>query len=149
VSLDGKRSRPLHTVKPLADSLGLKVHSSIRRNDALGVKETVENYNGTGNILICWEHVQMSDIAVAIGVTQYAEESGWSGVIEYPHKRFDLIWVIPTPYTQIVRVEGEQIPVLDDGKTPTPGNFAQPSRSISILLFVLVIVHFIFALMTS
>jgi hypothetical protein len=76
---------------------------------------------------------------------QYAEDSGWAGAIEYPHKRFDLIWVIPTPYTQITSVESEKVPVLDDGKTPTPGSSSRnyPSRSrLSLILVTTQLIYF-------
>jgi hypothetical protein len=141
--LDGQRNRPYNTVEPLANHLKLSIDSSIRRNDSVGAADAVRNYKGRGNILICWEHSQLTDIALAIGVIQYAEDSGWNGAIEYPHKRFDLIWVIPAPYTQITSVESEKVPVLDDGKTPTPGGSLRNYPSRSRLLLILVTTYFI------
>jgi hypothetical protein len=97
------------------------VNTQIHRDDAEGVALAVKRYNGSGNILICWEHSQMTNISSAIGVTGYAENSGWAGIpVEYPHKRFDLIWEVPPPYTKIKTVQSEQVPGLDDGKTPNP-----------------------------
>jgi hypothetical protein len=68
-------------------------------------------------VLICWEHMGLTEIAAALGAEKYGPESGWRGPVEYPDERFDLIWVVPPPYSQISRVEGEQVPVLDDGKS--------------------------------
>jgi hypothetical protein len=99
--------------------------------------------------LICWEHLQLASITVAMGVTQYANESGWKGVIEYPNERFDLIWVIPTPYTEIARVEGEQVPVLDDGKTPDQDSSGRQSREVTLALLSFVSVHIIYSLLIS
>ena len=64
---DGKRARPLDTVKPLADQLGLKVDTSCDRDDPKCVKKAVKNYKGDGNILICWEHNALTDIAKKLG----------------------------------------------------------------------------------
>ena len=88
----------------------------------------------------------MANISSALGVTRYGEDCGWAGIpIEYPRKRFDLIWVVPQPYTEIVRVESEQVPGLDDGKTPDPPeNSARRSGYVSlqlVLLMTLNIVH--------
>ena len=125
----------------------MKIHSSVRRDNVTAAAAAVAKYKGSGNVLICWEHVQMAAIAAAIGATQYAEESGWTGVIDYPHKRFDLIWVIPEPYTQIMSIEGEQIPVLDDGKTPTQGHAARLSDQTSLSLLLLVAAHIVYNLL--
>lgn len=77
---DGSRARPYETVKPLADSLGLKIDDSVSRDDAEGVAKAVEKWNGKGNILICWEHGQLTDIAEAIGVKHAPD---------YPDERYD------------------------------------------------------------
>ena len=66
-SKDGKRQRPFDTVKPLAQSLGLTVDTSCDRDDPKCVKKAVNNYDGDGNILICWEHDGLTDIAQKLG----------------------------------------------------------------------------------
>ncbi|KAK0127510.1 hypothetical protein ONS96_007045 [Cadophora gregata f. sp. sojae] len=63
----GKRTRPLLTVQPLATDLGLTVDTSCDRDDADCVADLVDDYNGPGNILICWEHDNLSDIVKAMG----------------------------------------------------------------------------------
>ncbi|CZS97722.1 related to phosphoglycerate mutase family protein [Rhynchosporium agropyri] len=63
----GKRTRPLMTVQPIANDLGLTVDTSCDRDDADCVAILVDNYSGTGNILLCWEHDNLSLIAEAMG----------------------------------------------------------------------------------
>lgn len=67
---DGKRARPYDTVEPLAKDLGLTVDTSCDRDDPDCVKDVVYGYDGKGlaNILICWEHDALTDIAEALGV---------------------------------------------------------------------------------
>jgi hypothetical protein len=64
---DGKRQRPYDTVAPLAADLGLSVDTSCDRDDAKCVEDVVKGYNGSGNILICWEHDALSDIVDELG----------------------------------------------------------------------------------
>ncbi|KAE8342583.1 hypothetical protein BDV24DRAFT_162473 [Aspergillus arachidicola] len=105
------RLHPYETVKPLADDLGVTVmfNTSIDRDDAAGVASAVNEYKGAGNgnILICWEHHNLSDIAKALGIKGFAEGSGGSGEVKYPGSHFDLVWVVPAPYDEITRVLSE------------------------------------------
>ncbi|OAR00280.1 hypothetical protein LLEC1_06102 [Akanthomyces lecanii] len=97
----GKRQRPLDTVKPLAADLGLGVDTSCDRDDPKCVKKAVKNYRGNGNILICWEHKALKDLA---------EELGADNVDDYPSDHYDLIWVDQYPYSQINNVQTENCP---------------------------------------
>lgn len=76
--LGGKRNRPYETVRPLAEDLGLKVDISCKRDDAECVKDAVDDYDGEGNILICWEHHRMTDLV---------EELGFDDAPHYPDDR--------------------------------------------------------------
>ncbi|KAI1815678.1 hypothetical protein GGS20DRAFT_584247 [Poronia punctata] len=102
---NGKRARPYLTVKPLADDLGLTVDTSCDRDDEQCVQDAVEGYDGDGNILICWEHKQLNNLA---------EELGASDVDNYPDDSYDLIWTQPYDYNEITDVSSENCPGLDD-----------------------------------
>ena len=65
---DGTQARPLDTVTPLAQALGLNVDTSVKRDNSAGVADAVNNYSGDGNILVCWEHKQLHEIMKALGV---------------------------------------------------------------------------------
>lgn len=75
---DGHRNRPLKTVEPLAGDLGLEVDISCDRDDPECVKDAIEDYDGDGNVLICWEHDALTDII---------EELGADDAPEYPSDR--------------------------------------------------------------
>ncbi|KAJ5924171.1 hypothetical protein N7466_008358 [Penicillium verhagenii] len=75
---NGRRIRPYETVKPLARDLGIKVDLSCNRDDARCVKKTIANYDGHGNILICWEHHRLTDLV---------EELGYEDAPLYPSDR--------------------------------------------------------------
>ena len=63
----GARERPYETVEPLAQDLGLTVDTSCDRDDEDCVSDAVNDYEGPGNILICWEHDELTKIAEALG----------------------------------------------------------------------------------
>ncbi|KAI0913541.1 hypothetical protein F4823DRAFT_15862 [Ustulina deusta] len=102
---NGKRERPYLTVKPLADDLGLTVDTSCDRDDEECVRDAVDDYDGEGNVLICWEHDQLNNIA---------EELGASDVGNYADESYDLIWTQPYDYSDITSVTSENCPGLDD-----------------------------------
>jgi len=104
---DGSRARPLDTVTPLAKTLGIEVDTSCDRNDSEAVANVVRNYSGEGNILICWEHGQLHDIMKALGVKHAPH---------YPDGRFDLIYTLPSPYTEIASTTSEDIQELGDSQ---------------------------------
>lgn len=65
--LAGNQDRPYLTVQLLAADLGLAIDHSCARDDSSCVKNAVSNYKGSGNILICWEHTALSNLAKALG----------------------------------------------------------------------------------
>jgi len=65
----------------------------------------VNAYTGTGNILICWEHGELTDIAEALGD---------GNAPEYPDDSFNIIWTDPSPYSTITAMTNEDCPGLDD-----------------------------------
>lgn len=64
---DGSRARPLETVQPLAQDLGLTPDTSCDRDDSDCVADLVDGYDGNGNILICWEHGELTNIVHSLG----------------------------------------------------------------------------------
>ena len=61
---------------PLAADLSLTVDTSCDRDDQKCVAKFVKNYKGDGNILICWEHSALHDIAKALGVKNAPDYPG-------------------------------------------------------------------------
>ncbi|KAE8443537.1 hypothetical protein EG329_001777 [Mollisiaceae sp. DMI_Dod_QoI] len=102
--LGGARTRPLETVQPLANDLGLSVDTSCDRDDQKCVAKLVDKYSGGGNILICWEHDNLSDIVKALGDKKPPD---------YPDDSFNIIWTDPSPYKTITTMTSEDCPGLD------------------------------------
>jgi hypothetical protein len=119
--LDGSRARPYDTVEPLAQDLGLTVDTSCDRDDQECVSDLVNAYMGSGNILICWEHGQLTNIVDALGddnAPTYPDARS-----SFPTQRstcdtnqsysFNIIWTDPSPYDSIVSMTSENCPGLD------------------------------------
>ncbi|KAJ5347424.1 60S ribosome biogenesis protein Rrp14 [Penicillium brevicompactum] len=84
---------------------GLGSRHSLPAGEVWCVVDAIHRYKGPGNILISWRHGPMGDIVEALG----------DGVpIEYPKKRYDLIWTDPWPYKGVVDIASEECPVLDE-----------------------------------
>jgi hypothetical protein len=78
---DGHDERPWKTVLPLADSIGLKTNNNsfdirFKRDKSKKVAEAVNAFQGPGDILICWEHKALTDLATAIGVRDAPKYDG-------------------------------------------------------------------------
>ncbi|KAE9988479.1 hypothetical protein EG328_010518 [Venturia inaequalis] len=103
---DGSQGRPNATVYPLSQDLGLKIDLSCQRDDSKCVDKVVDNYSGSGNILICWEHKALTDIATALGD---------NNAPSYPSDHFDYIWTDPSPYSKVTDTKtSENCPGLDN-----------------------------------
>ncbi|KAG0335516.1 hypothetical protein BG000_007461 [Podila horticola] len=99
----GSRARPYLTVKPLADDLNLTVDTKCDRDDPNCVKKAVGKYTGSGNILICWEHKALTDIAEALGDDTPPT---------YPGDVFGQIWTDLAPYDDVTTITEENCPGL-------------------------------------
>ncbi|KAJ5667779.1 uncharacterized protein N7477_006349 [Penicillium maclennaniae] len=129
-SSSGKRQRPYDTVEPLAEDLGLTVDTSCDRDDPKCVQKVVDNYTGSGNILICWEHDALTDIVEQLGddnapdypddryVPRPVKDGDDSLEVVWNRANFDnsfnIIWTDPSPYTSITSETSENCPGLDN-----------------------------------
>jgi hypothetical protein len=89
---NGKRGRPLETVRPLAQSLSLVPDISREREETREVASDALKYvksDEAGDVLICWEHKRLRDIATAFGVKHAPD---------YDAERYDLLWKLEYPY---------------------------------------------------
>ncbi|TVY38184.1 hypothetical protein LOCC1_G007511 [Lachnellula occidentalis] len=101
------RQRALDTVLPLAYDLGLAVDTSCDRDNHNCVGKLVARHNrrGKGNLLICWEHEALTDIARALG--------DYDAPIYYDD-HYNLIWTDPYPYSVVTNTTtSEMCPGLD------------------------------------
>ncbi|WP_452603293.1 hypothetical protein [Pontimicrobium sp. MEBiC06410] len=87
----GKHSnshRPVDTVKPLANILGLKVHQNYLKEDYKDMIEDIfskpEKYTNE-QIVVCWQHTDIESIANAFGATN-------TPTAPWPKDCFDLVW---------------------------------------------------------
>ena len=100
---DGRQRRPYDTLRPLADDLGLTVDTACERDEIDAVVAKIQSYTGKGNVLVCWEHKRLSNIAAALGVLNPPR---------YPTERFDIIWTCEEPY-QTISESKQMCPGLD------------------------------------
>lgn len=116
---------------PLAEDLGLKVYTATDRDDHAGAVQKVfewikmvESGEKKGNLLLCWNHGEISHIVRAMGIRGYGNKVSdevkklgctSDGEIAYPDDRFDVIWTIKPPYQEITSVTSEECEGLDDG----------------------------------
>ncbi|EPE27432.1 phosphoglycerate mutase family protein, putative [Glarea lozoyensis ATCC 20868] len=104
---NGKRTRPLLTVQPVAADLGITVDTSCDRDDPDCVADAVAKFEKKGsgkNVLVCWEHDALSDIVGSLGMKK---------PLSYPDESFNLIWTDPKPYKSVTAVTSENCPGLD------------------------------------
>lgn len=79
-------------MKPLARSLPLVPDTSREREETGQVAADILEYlntDGAGDVLICWEHKRLRDIATAFGVKKAPD---------YDSDRYDLLWKLEAPY---------------------------------------------------
>ena len=80
--------RPIETVTPLADSLGLKINSAYKKEELSSLIGDILNtsaYDGK-MVLVCWEHNMIPEIVKGFG---------WSGApLSWDGSVFDRAWVL-------------------------------------------------------
>lgn len=80
---DSKRSE--QTIAPLAERLGLQVHTGFSKGDEEALAQALDA--GRGPVLICWEHVMIPALAIALAGKRRIPP-------EWPDARFDMVWLI-------------------------------------------------------
>jgi hypothetical protein len=118
--VDGDRERPVQTITPLAKALGIDINDKIDRDADSQAADATKAYSGPGNVLVCWEHGQLAQIAEKMGINGYAASTGWTGPVKYPGDRFDLIWTVRYPYDTIDSVTSEGVEALDHDQSGQP-----------------------------
>jgi hypothetical protein len=78
--------RSHHTVKAVAESLGLKVNLKHTKGDERKLAEEAMTTHGV--VLIAWEHKSIIDLANVILGNDRSSPQKW------PDSRFDLVWVL-------------------------------------------------------
>jgi hypothetical protein len=81
-----KSERALNTVRPLAQSLGLKINLKHDKGDEKNLVKDALSRRGV--VLIAWEHKEILEIANLILGGKKASPQKWPG------SRFDVVWVI-------------------------------------------------------
>lgn len=77
--------RPIETITPLAQKLGIRINAGFQRADFESMIEEVVLCNGV--VLICWQREYIPQIAAAILRTKKIAPPNW------PEDCFDMIWV--------------------------------------------------------
>lgn len=77
--------RPIETITPLANKLGIKIDSDFQRSDFESMMEEVFLSNGV--VLICWQREYIPQIASRIMGSKKGVPQNW------PEDCFDVIWV--------------------------------------------------------
>jgi hypothetical protein len=80
--------RPIETVTPLAQQLGLTIQENYTKNDLQPVVSEIMNdpqYDGR-MVVVCWEHTVIPQLAQTFGLT--------NGPTMWPDNVFDIAWVL-------------------------------------------------------
>jgi hypothetical protein len=96
---DSSSHRPLDTITPLGQALGIKVEDPYDNNDFAKVEKLImKDHPGTyANkvVLICWHHGKAPDLAQSFGVPDQQLKS--MGLDPWPGTVFDLVFMITWP----------------------------------------------------
>ncbi|MBI3446758.1 MAG: hypothetical protein HY055_15695 [Magnetospirillum sp.] len=83
---DGSHSkRPLQTITPLADKLGLEVNLSFAKGEEAQLAATLAGLSG--HVLVAWQHESILAIATPLMGSSTGLPTAW------PDNRFDVVWV--------------------------------------------------------
>ena len=76
-------NRPYLTIKPLADALGLSINNKHKDKDFQKVADAILQHGkyDDSNILICWHHGEILQLAEALGAPASSLPPKWSGKV--------------------------------------------------------------------
>lgn len=77
--------RPIETITPLAEKLGIKINSEFQRSQLVSMVADV--FSCKGVVLTCWQREYIPEIAALILGKKQVAPADW------PEDRFDMIWV--------------------------------------------------------
>jgi hypothetical protein len=125
-ALSKDSERPQLTLLPLAAALGLAIDSTISDNDYQTLANTILNnpkYDDH-NILICWHHGAILNLALALGAqpdtlpkTWPADQYGWLVLIQYGAD--GKLSQSSTTRQNLMYGDGPQIPAAGQNPVPT------------------------------
>ena len=95
--------RPLETLQPMSDRLGLPIDEPFLKDDLDGLVQAIRACEG--NVLVAWEHKRIPLIANRLVGDASLVPQAW------PDDRYDLVWVLePAPTSHDFRLR--QVPQL-------------------------------------
>jgi hypothetical protein len=100
-----KSKRPLQTITPLADRLGVKPNLAFVKGEEKPMVDSVLAQRGI--VLVCWQHEKIHKIAEHI-VGSRAPTKPIPA--EWPDDRFDIVWVFTPPVASSDRWGFAQVP---------------------------------------
>lgn len=122
-----KSHRPYLTIQPLAAALGLKINAKHKDKEYQKVADDIlqNSKYDQSNILICWHHGEILDLAAALGAKDLPPKSNWP-TPPWPGKVFG--WVLQLCYdgdgniipSQTICIN-QQLMYDDYGKNPPTG----------------------------
>ena len=75
----------METITPLSKAIGVKIDTSIGRDDVTALAKSVAALPSDATVLICWEHDVLTEIAQELGV---------ANAPKYGSSEYDLQWKV-------------------------------------------------------
>jgi hypothetical protein len=107
-----KSRRPLETVTPLADRLGLKVDLRFAEGQEAQLAATIASLDGV--VLVCWQHEDIATIANALVPRPPGVPAGWPG------DRYNVVYRFDRPDAPTSWMFQQIVPVMLKGDRSTP-----------------------------
>jgi hypothetical protein len=87
-------NRPVETVTPTAQALGLKIHSDHKDKDYDKVAADITTKFAGDIVLVCWHHGNIPEMAATFGVPQTQITKALNGGSKWAPTVFDRVWSI-------------------------------------------------------